>query len=147
MKKESSTTWVVVADNCQAKIYRITKFPKIEEISYLEHPDARLHNQELISQKPGHNIQRGGVVGYSYQPEIDRKQLEASKFAVDLARIIATHQEKGDFARLYVIAEPSFLGMLRKHFSAGVRKTIVGELARELTSFDPTLIEHHIANL
>lgn len=140
-------TLVVVADSCHARIYRLVKFPKIEEIFHFEHPESRLRNQDLVSAKPGRSFQRSGSVQYSYQPETEPKQLEALKFARQLADFLSSAEKKGEFNRLYVIAEPSFLGLLRQHISHEVQKTIVAEVAKELTSCDVAAIESHLSEI
>ncbi len=147
MPHKQNSTWVVVADNCQAKIYRLVKFPKIEEISHLEHPESRLHNQDLVSSKPGRGFQSRGSGRYSYQSEVEPKELEAIKFATDVAHFLEQAEKKGDFHRLYILAEPSFLGVLRQHLSQQIKKTIVGELAIELVTCDVAAIEKHLAQL
>lgn len=147
MSNQHQITWVVVADKCQANIYHMLKYPKLEKINRLEHLESGLHNQDLISSKPGHNGQRAGVAGYSYQPETEPKQLEASKFATELAHYLSTAEQKGEFHRLYIFADPSFLGFLRPHISKGTQKTIVAEVPKELTSHDITSIEKHISSL
>lgn len=142
-----NTTWVVVADNGQAKIYRMVKFPKIEEISHIEHPESRLHNRELVEARAGRGVQRGGGVRYSYQSEVEPKQLEADKFAASLSQHLAKSHANGEFHRLYVIAGPSFIGMLRRHMNPQVRKTIVAELDKELTHEDKASTERHLADM
>lgn len=140
-------TWVVVADKCQANVYRMTKYPKLEKIHRLEHPESGLHNQDLMASKPGHTVQRGGVTGYSYQSETEPKQLEAAKFAADLAHYLANAERQGEFNRLYIFADPSFLGFLRPQINKGTQEAIVAEIPKELTSHDIASIEKHLLSL
>lgn len=140
-------TWVVVADNCQARIYRVVKFPKIEEIAFHEHPESRLRNQDLISTRPGHGSQSTGSGAYSYQSENEPRHLEASKFATDLVSVLSTALKNNEFNRLYVIAAPSFLGLLRQHISPEVQKTIVAEGAKEFSNSDLARVEHYLTEL
>lgn len=137
-------TWVVVADACQARIYQVTKFPKIQEVACYEHPESRLHNQELAGSKPGRGFQRGGGVRYSYQSELEPKQVEADKFALELAHMLSKCKSERGFDRLYIIAGPTFLGMLRRHLDPQVRKSIVAELSKELCYNNITDIEQHL---
>lgn len=147
MLKDHPLTWVLVADKCQAKIFRIVKFPKLEEISRMEHPESRLQNHDLVSSKPGSNFQSIGKARSSYQQETEPKIVEAAKFATEIAHILYTASLNGEFNQLYIIAEPSFLGLLRKHINQNIQKTIVAELAKELTSSGIEIIEHHLADL
>lgn len=147
MLNNHSKTWVIVADASCAKIYSIHKFPKMEEILKFEHPESRLSNRELTRSQPGRGFQRGGGVRYSYEGEFEPKQIESDKFAADLAEMLDNHRVSRDFGRLYLIAGPSFLGLLRKHLHPEVRKLIVAELDKELTSCSISDIEKHIAEI
>ena len=145
--KNHLPTWVVVADNCKARIYRLISFPKVEEILYMEHPDSRLHNQDLASKKPGHNSQRMGGTGYSYQSKTTPKDVEAAKFATFLSHFLSTEEQKKEFGHLYIIAEPSFLGLLRQHINPEIKKLILSEIAKELTSSDATEVEIQLSKI
>ena len=147
MLKDHPLTWVLVADKRKAKIFRIVKFPKLEEISYMEHPESRLHNQDLISSKPGRSFQSVGKSRSAYQPETEPKHLEAAKFATEIAHALYKASLEGEFNQLYIIAEPSFLGLLRSHLNPNVQKYIIAEMAKELTSSDVEAIEHHLVEL
>lgn len=147
MLKDHPLTWVVVADNSQAKIFRVLKFPKIEEIFYLEHPESRLQNQDLVSSKPGRGFQSIGKARSAYQPETEPKQVEAIKFASEVAQHLYAALNKGEFNQLYIIAEPSFLGLLRQHISPQVQKHILVEVSKGLTSSDKEVIERHLSEL
>lgn len=145
--KQHPITWVLVANKCQAKIYHLAKFPKVEEISHFEHPESGQHNQDLVSTRPGAGSQRGGNVRYSYERETEPKHLEAVKFATQLADILAVAERKGEFHRLYIFAEPSFLGLLRQHISQETKKNIVAEIAKDLASFETAAIEQHLSEI
>lgn len=141
------TTWVVVADKCQATIYQIVKFPKLKQIKVLEHPESRLHDRDLVTTKPGRTFQRGGSTRHSYQPEVGPKQMEVIKFATELGKYLVEEENQKTFNRLYIIAEPAFLGVLRQHINNGVKKTIVSEIAKDLTNSNTEAIESLIENL
>jgi len=147
MPNHSPLAWIVVADKCKAKIYRSTKFPHIEEVSHFEHPASGLHNQDLISSKPGRSFQSFGATRHSYQPEVEPRQHEAIKFAIELARVLLVGKNNQEFNRLYLIADPYFLGLLRQHIDAEVQKLVAGELAKELTAFDKATVEHHLSEI
>lgn len=147
MPNNQTTTWVVVADNCQAKIFQVTKFPKLKEISHFEHPESKLHNQDLVSSKQGRTFQSSGTARSSYQPETEPKKHEAILFATEIARHLESAKNKGEYSRLYLLAEPSFLGLLRQHINGETKKSVVGEIAKELTAFDTKEIEEHLSSI
>jgi protein required for attachment to host cells len=147
MVMQTNQTWVLVADNSKAKVFRLLKFPKLEEISFFEHPESRLHNQDLISSKPGRGFQSVGNSRSAYQQETEPRQVEMIKFAAEVAHFLYTASNNGEFEKLYIFAEPSFLGLLRQHINPQVQKHIVAEIPKELTSSPIEQIEHHLAEL
>ncbi len=142
-----TTTWIVVANSSHAKIFRLAKFPKIEELISMDHPESRLHNQDLEGRKPGRNFQSGGTTRHAYQPETEPKEVEIEKFAKTLSDYISSSHQKGDFARLYIMASPAFLGLLRQNIHSTTQKAIVAEVAKDMTERSTSEIEEHLATL
>ncbi|KIC74076.1 hypothetical protein DB42_BL00010 [Neochlamydia sp. EPS4] len=140
-------TWIVVANSSKAKIYRLAKFPKIEELLVLNHPESRLQDQVLEGRKPGRNFQSGGTTRHAYEPETDPKEVEKEKFARSLGDYICAAHYKGEFTRLYLMANPAFLGLVRHHINTSTQKTIVAEVAKDLTDCPIPEIEHHLVNI
>lgn len=129
----SAITWIVVANSTEARIFKLVKFPKIEEIDSLIHPESHFLNQDLISSKPGHNIQSKSYQGSSYEPKTTPKQLEIDKFAKILGDQLSRSCQEGKFERLYVFCEASFLGHLRQHFDGKTKNAVVIEVNKDLT--------------
>ena len=143
---QAPKTWVIVADNNQAKIYEIEKLPHLKEIHYFIHPESRLHNQDLSSTRPGYNAQSGGVRGHSYQQQTDPKDVEIEKFASSLAQILEKHFEKNDFEAIYLLCDPSFLGVLRKKLSVNLTSSIKHEIAKNVVTLDTKSLGEYIVN-
>ncbi|WP_296805566.1 host attachment protein, partial [Thiocapsa sp.] len=49
-------------------------------------------------------------------------------------------RNKGELQKLYVIAAPAFLGMLRKHQSPSLKQLVAGEVDKNLTTHSPEAI-------
>lgn len=141
------TTWIVVANSSHAKIFRLAKFPKIEELTSFDHPESRLHNQDLEGRKPGRSFQSGGTTRHAYQPETEPKEVEIEKFAKSLSDYLTTSHQKGEFSRLYLMASPSFLGLLRQYLHAVTQKVIIAELAKDMTERTTAEIEQQLCVL
>jgi len=143
----NNTTWVVVANSAQAKIFRLVVFPKIEFLTSLQHPESRLHDIDLVSTKPGSTNDRGGTHRSSYQAPSDPKQLEMEKFAKDVTSYLSSACRKKEFSRLYVLAPPTFLGLLRQHMDQKTRDSIVAENAKDMTDHKQDAIERLISEI
>lgn len=143
----STTTWILVANSSHAKVFRLTKFPKIEELTTFDHPESRMHNQELEGRKPGRNFQSGGTTRHAYQPETEPKDVEIEKFAKTISDYICSAHYQGNFGRLYLMASPSFLGLLRQRMNSHTQKSIVAEVAKDMTECSNSEIEKHLESL
>ncbi len=143
----NSTTWIVVANSSHAKIFRLVKFPKIEALTSMDHPESRLHNQDLEGRKPGRNFQSGGTTRHAYQPETEPKEVEIEKFAKSLSDYICSAHQKGDFSRLYLMASPAFLGLLRQRLNSTTQKAIVAQVSKDMTEHTNSEIEQQLSQL
>lgn len=142
-----NTTWIVVANSAEARVFKLVKFPKIEEIAAFEHPESHMHNQDLISSKPGRTFQSTNTNRSAYEPKTMPKQLEVEKFAKDIGDYLSQTHQKHEYHRLYVIAEASFLGILRQHLDENTKSAIISETAKDLTKHKITDIEKTLSEV
>ena len=117
--------YVVVADNVHARIFTVkTLSSPLEEIETLTHLEGRLHDREMTSDFPG-KIKGNGKMGHAFEQRTDPKQNESDKFASQIANYLEDAHNTNKFNQLLLIADPSFLGLLRKNFSEPIRKLVV----------------------
>lgn len=134
MKKD---TWLVVANSCSAKIYKVGHKQTLVEIEILEHPESRLHNRDLVSDKPGRDFESMGNTRHAVEPRVWPQQQEVINFA----KLLADHLEKafnnGNFEKMYVAANPTMLGLLRGSVHSNIAKHIAGEVDKDMTHMKP----------
>ena len=68
--------------------------------------------------------------------ESDTKQEQALRFASQVCETLECGRVNGRFNKLYVVAAPGFLGMLRKQQSSSLQKIIAGEIDKNLAGHD-----------
>lgn len=129
-----SNIWVVVADASRARFFKADKpAGALDEIETLSNPEMRLHEGDLVSDRGGRgNSGNGAKHGYGNANEA--KDGSANRFAAEVCRHIEKGRNSQAFDRLYVMAAPSFLGMLRKHQSDALRGLIRDEVATDVTT-------------
>lgn len=130
--------WVLVADHARARFFTAaTPSAPLQESTDLVNPDARLREHELDSDSPGHLFggRRGaGAGGHAAAVRGEtKKDHAAAAFAKRVGEHLAHARAAGAFGRLYVIAEPDFLGLLRQHLDDPTRHLVVLELHKDLT--------------
>lgn len=139
------TLWVVVADGSRGKIYVQEQVDsELVEKQDIVHPDSRLHDRDLTSDRAGSD---GGAVGQG--PHVMDTRTEAHKhelatFAREINQQLEAGRSQNAFDRLVLMAPPTFLGMLRSSMKDEVKKRVVGELDKELVKQSAREIQDHL---
>lgn len=132
-----NSIWIVVADTSRARIFAAEGgYGSMVEIQTLAHPQARLHEGDLVSDRAGRDRNPGPSGQHNMGQESEAKQEEAVKFAAQVCEELETGRVKGRFIKLYVIAAPGFLGVLRKHQSSSLQKLVAAEISKNLATHD-----------
>lgn len=140
MKKD---IWVMVANSAKARIFKAEN-QLLKEIEILEHPESRLHDRDLVSSKPGRTYDSVGPGRHAIEPLTSPKLNEFNFFAKTLSTFLHEAQRQGHFDRLYIIAPPTFLGLLRETLSPSTVQLIAGEVNKDITTFEPEVIRGHL---
>ena len=139
------TTWVVAADSSRARILSCqNRQGHLEEVEALVRPESRLHGQALQSDGPGRAFDSGGQGRHAMEPKVDVKQQEAIRFAKQVCDTLTAAHGQGRFSKLYIVAAPAFLGLLRDGLHAPVHQAIAGSVAKNMASHGLDEIRSHL---
>lgn len=141
MKKD---TWLVVANSSSAKIYKIGHKQTLVELEMLEHPESRLHNRDLVSDKPGRDFESVGHARHAVAPRTWPQQQEMINFAKQLGDHLEQALTIGSYEKLYIAASPTMLGLLRNAFHPNTAKHVSGEVDKDMTHLKPDEIVKQI---
>jgi protein required for attachment to host cells len=129
-----ATTWILVANAAQAKLYANQGPNKgVELVGDYAHPESREKGSELVSDRPGHYQGHGNGRG-AFVQHMDPKQNAADHFARHLAGMLEEGRAKGQYERLILAASAPFHGLLKQHLPSGVSKLVTGSVDRDYTS-------------
>ena len=138
------STYILVADNVRARIFTAeTPSSPLEEIDALAHTEGRLHDREMTSDLPG-KIKGEGGVGHAFEQQTDPKKHEADNFAHRVADYLEAAHNANKFEQLLIIAEPSFLGLLRNQLPEQLKKLVCFELDKNITTHSVDDIRKHL---
>lgn len=139
-----NAAWVVVADTSRARIFSVENaFSPLVEIRTLNHPEARLHSGDLVTDKPGRD-RNGGPRSHDMGDSDEAKHDEAVRFASEVCAMLESGRAKGRFNKLHVIAAPSFLGLLRKQQPQPLQKMVATEISKNLTTHNLETIRKNL---
>ena len=129
--------WILVCDASRARLFQMEQADRLELLEELEHPASRARIRDLMAdangRKPngqaGHrNNHRPGAA-----PDTDAKEVEAMKFAQELAERLDKGRVERQFDRLVLAAPPHFLGLLKATLDDQVQKRLAHTVDKDLT--------------
>ncbi len=141
MKKD---TWLVVANSSLAHIYKLENDQTLASVQHLEHPESRLHDRDLVTDKPGRAFDSTGANRHSVEPPISPKRQEFIVFAKQISHFIEAARLEGKFKNLYIAASPNILGLIRENLPQASAQSIKGEIDKDLTHIKPAEIASHL---
>ncbi len=140
-----STVWIVAADSSRAKILESpNRVGPLTEVQDLQHPESRLKNRELNADEPGRSFDSAGQGRHAMEPEVEAREVEAGRFAKQLADFLKESSDQGCFDRLVLAAPPGFLGLLRDSLDKTVEDKISAEVIKNIAVESPEEIRKHL---
>ncbi|SDB82398.1 host attachment protein [Paraburkholderia lycopersici] len=141
----SKTIWIVVANRVTARIFA-TESPlgAIDEIETLLHPQGRVQDDVLVTDKPGRTTERAGPGRSATDPDTSQHEHEATVFATEIAQMLTKARNDARYGTLVLAAPPAFLGTLRKAMDAQTRGLVTLELDKDLALLDARALRTHL---
>jgi protein required for attachment to host cells len=140
----SKSIWVVVANRVTARIF-VTDSPlgAIEEVETLLHPESRVQQQSLVSDRSGRTERSATAGRQASDPDTAHHEHETTLFAAQVAGTLSKARNDGRYGTLVLAAPPAFLGALRKALDAQTRSLVTLELDKDLALLDARTLRMH----
>jgi protein required for attachment to host cells len=137
--------WVVVCDGAKALVLENIgdeMFPnlKTREVYQQENP----RTQEIGTDAPGRSFQSVGNKR-SAMDQTDWHDQEERRFLEQLVARLDAAVQAGQPKSLVIAAPPRALGILRQHYSNGLRRALRAEIDKDLVKLPIHEIEKHLA--
>lgn len=130
-----SKDWIAVADRNRCRIFQQTgRNGPLEEIVDLVAPATRLKNQDINTDRHGRAFDSAGQGRHAMGSSVEPVEQEAIRFAKDVAAKLDAGRQQNSFGRLYIVAEPRFLGYLRQNIGRPLKETVAAEIDKDWTS-------------
>lgn len=137
--------WILVAHRSGARILE-NKGPRkgLDLIQQIEHPEGRLKNREIDSDKPGRSYDSKGVGRHAYSNEHPPTAHVAEQFAKQLSEVLDHGRTRQRFDKLVLVAEPRFLGNLRAAIPAQTAALICATMDKDLGGVETRDLPKHL---
>lgn len=136
---------IVVADQAEAIFYDTPSLQtRPREVAHLSDPVARLHDRDLVTDRPGRSYESVGSARHAITREDDPRHQEAVKFARRIARRLDDARRRDEYDELIVVAGPPFLGVVRSALSRPTRERVVHEVRKDLVHSPVDSLVRHL---
>ena len=144
----TTVDWVLVADRSRARIFKTPTDQKghFPLHATFAHEEGRLQRHEMESDSPGRVYRQGGSRS-GVDPHEDPEHRESRKFAAELSVYLDKACQEHQFDRLIVVAPPTFLGILRDHWTVPVQACIAHEIHKELAGLSDSHVQTRLADI
>ncbi|MDQ5767797.1 host attachment protein [Thiothrix subterranea] len=138
---------IVVANATLARFFSVAPLNANAALIELEdkvHPSSRLHGRDLETDSPSRVFDSQGHGRHAVEPPTDIKEQQAEAFALELSNYLEEMRSANRYDKLYVMASPHFLGLLRGHFRQGVTDLLAETVDKDLTRHSVEEIRAHL---
>ncbi|HEX7080032.1 MAG TPA: host attachment protein [Gammaproteobacteria bacterium] len=130
-----SKDWIAVADKTRCRIFeQSSRHGPLQEIADLVAPATRLKNQDINADRPGQAFDSVGHGRHAMSSSVEPVEQEAIRFAKEIGETLDAARKRKRFDRLYLVAEPRFLGYLRQAFGRPLQESIAAEIDKDWTA-------------
>ena len=135
---------VIVGDKARARIFDTdTEDHSLREIDDLVNTNYGHHERDTGHDRPGRGVNGTGrrtALGQDYT----RRRILAARFAETVADRVGEHVKGQRYARIYLVAGPTFLGLLRPCLTARGKQPPIAKVVKELTRHSIEDIRQHL---
>jgi protein required for attachment to host cells len=140
------TNWILIADSSRARIFEKKEREKhLTEVEDFVDAEGRATSKELRSDGRGRFYGKGERdQGHTAEPAVSPVEHENDLFAHTLARYLDDARKANSYNRLYLIAPPKFLGLIRASLEDEVKKMVHGELQKDISTLSAQEVEGYV---
>jgi protein required for attachment to host cells len=140
-----TTTWILVAHRAGARLFENTGPGKgLKLLEQIDHPEGRLKNVEINSDKPGRVFDSFGGARHSMSKEHEPKEQVALRFAKLLGDLLEKGRALNRYSKLVLIAEPKLLGELRDALPPHTASLVSATLDKDLGGISDRDLPAHV---
>lgn len=134
--------WIILANTNVCHIYYYNKISDIRLFKEISHPENKLKNQELDTDKPGRYYSVGQNRG-TYEKENTSLEQNINSFAHEIAQELENAADHNQYEALTLIMPSQIYGLVKNHLSKKVhdkvkkviQKNIMNLPANELNAY------------
>src|SRR5687767_11279660 len=115
--------WIITANTNHCCIYEY-QGNALSLIKEIDHPENKLKDSELSSDKPGRYNSNNSIGGGAYSPHTEIEDVQDNDFAREIARELREEKNKNTYKELIIIMPAQIEGLFSKHLNKNVKGVI-----------------------
>lgn len=136
---------ITVGDRGRARLFSLDRdSDEMQELADMVNPAVHLHERQLSGDRQGRGFSRIHGSRVALGNAHPHKRLSSMRFARQVAEAIKASCQRQQYQRIYLLAEPEFIGLLRPQLAA---KELTGDLqviSKNVTGRDNATIRSHL---
>jgi protein required for attachment to host cells len=151
MKGANMRIRVVVADQSEAHFYDAMGYRRpLLEAGALRNPLARLHEREIVADRPGRSLGRavGGHRGgarHAFGSEVSARKHAVDEFARRLAQELERARRQQRFQRWVLVAGPTMIGRLRAAVTPALGACLAQTIVKDMVHQPATVLRDYLS--
>lgn len=134
MSSNHHMTWVLTTDSNTCRIFHyIKKANQLTLLKEILHPENKLRDIELTSDKPGHYKSSNSTHG-SYSQPTDPKEVKIEVFSREIAKELDHGRNTNAYETLIVIAPPHMNGLIFQHVNKHVKNLVTHNIEKDVVN-------------
>jgi protein required for attachment to host cells len=139
-------TWVLLCGRDGARLFEHSRGEKkMQLVESFLHPEGRLKEQDIVTDRAGRNFHRIDKVSHSGGKTGDPRAHSDRLFVKELSDYLKKGRESSTYGRLYLVASPRFMGILKEGIDSQTMKSVTGFHEKNLSHFTEEDVNHILA--
>jgi len=124
--------WVITINSNICRIYSCKNRHQLTLINEINHPENRLRDIELTSDKPGRYSAGISKRGGAYSQETDPKEIKINEFIRQIAKELDLARKRNDYTHLILISDDHTGGLLFQYINKNVKAMVKNNIHKDL---------------
>lgn len=141
--------WIIVANQSEARFFeQDLRSLNIEFLHKIEHPEGRMRNQDLKTDRSGRAFSSwsGSRSSHGMETKLSPQQKQAEVFAGQINDQLRKGFHENRFDEIELVAEPQFMGSIFAQLDKNVKRAVKEKVTKDLAYFSDHEVKKYLMN-
>jgi protein required for attachment to host cells len=124
--------WIVVAQRSDARFYSLASGYRIDLIHQMHHPEGRLRDHDIVSDRQGRSVGTDGVQRHGLSTTVGPSEQISFEFSKKIASYLDKARNQQRYDSLILIAGTKLLGLLARDLTVATSRLVIRRIGKNL---------------